>query len=119
VTTTRPALIILALIIALLLLLAIGLLVTGLVVNHRARQLGPDHPGATATTPTLPPDAPTLVTPIPFPLFEPANPPRPVGRHHEETVVRVPPTWMPATGAARIRALEETRLDLDRPGGVA
>lgn len=111
-TTTRPALVILALIIALLLLLAAGLAVLGAVANYRARQLGPDHPGATATTPPLPPDAPTLVTPIPFPVFEPAAPPRPVGRHHEDTVRRVPADWMPVTGASRLRALEQTRSDL-------
>lgn len=99
-TTTRPTLLILGLLIGLLVLIAVGLAVLGAVANHRARQLGPDHPGATATTPTLPTDKPK---PIPYPAFEPA---RPVGRHHEETVIRVPDDWMPID---RLLAVEQTR----------
>lgn len=102
--TRQPLLLGLGITIGLLLLAALGLAVLGAIANHRARQLGPDHPGVTTTTPTL------LPKPVPFPVFEPATPPaRPVGRHHEDTVHRVPDDWMPITGADRIRALEETR----------
>jgi hypothetical protein len=96
--TRQNLLLIIGLVIAGLLLAALGLAVLGAIANHRAQQ----------STPQGPADPPTLVTPIPFPAFEPAAPPRPIGRHHEDTVRRVPDDWMPITGSARLRALEQT-----------
>jgi hypothetical protein len=98
----------LAVIISLLLVTAIALFVTGLVANHRARQLSPERPRISATTPAVG----RAPAPTPQPRVH-------IGRHREDNVRTVPATWRPPTGAARIRALEETRLDLNQPGGVA
>ena len=81
---------------------AIGIIAVG---QSRRRELGPDHPGVTVSTPPLPPtEYPTFVPATPHPA-----PQRPAGRHHPDTVRTVPEGWMPATGADRIRALEDTR----------
>ncbi|GIE30005.1 hypothetical protein Ait01nite_030500 [Actinoplanes italicus] len=80
--------------------------------QSRLRQLGPEHPGATVSTPPLPPDEPTRVTPVPhpWPPFAPAAPAQPVGRHRQDTIERVSPGWMPPTAAERRRGLEQTRI---------
>ena len=93
---TSSRVLIIALLLSAALVCALALVVVGAVGNHRARQLGVTPPAET----------PTRVMPAPYP-FPPA---RPVGRHHEETVCPVPADWMPVTGAARLRALEQTHL---------
>jgi hypothetical protein len=100
----RPHLIALAILLPSVLLAAVLVLVG--VAQSRQRQLGPDHPGATASTPTLPPVTPQ---PYPWPTFTPATE-RLTGRHHEETVEPVPADWMPLPEADRLRALERTRI---------
>jgi hypothetical protein len=111
---TRTQMVVVCAVIVMSFAIAVAIILIS-VAQSRARQLGPEHPGATISTPPLPPlppDEPTLVTPIPhpWPTFVPAAPARPVGRHHEDTVETVPAGWMPPTDAQRLRALEQTRI---------
>ncbi|MEV6297815.1 hypothetical protein AB0M02_00240 [Actinoplanes sp. NPDC051861] len=86
----------------------------------QSRQCEPAQPDVSVNTPPIHP--PQLIpwpsdpesaetgSPAPSPQLAPQLP----GRHRQDTVRTVPADWMPATGADRIRALEQTRM-IPRP----
>ena len=89
-------------------------------VRHRVED---EHPGAQEGVPTLAPlDSPTLVdlppTRIEHRPVSRAQPVRPAGRHHEDTVHIVPLDWTPPP--AELQGLEEAivRARSEQPTGL-
>jgi len=107
---TRPQMIVILSIVIVSILVAAGLVIAG-VVTSRQRQLGPEHPGVSLSTPPLPPacdptGAVVVPQPHPWPAFVPA---RPAGRHRDDSIELIPAHELLAR-EQRLREIQQTRV---------